>query len=42
MWARVRVGAHTRAQVIGGALFGLIVPQAQLWWIVYHWLDLVG
>ena len=42
MWARVRVGAHTRAQVIGGALFGLVVPQAQLWWIVYHWLDLVG
>lgn len=42
MWARVRVGAHTRAQVVGGALFGLIVPQVQLWWIVYEWLDLVG
>jgi len=41
MWARVRVGAHTPAQVVAGTLFGLIVPQVQLWWIVYVWLDLV-
>ena len=42
MWARVRVGAHTVGQVVAGAAFGLLVPQAQLWWIVYRWLDLVG
>ncbi len=42
MWARVRVGAHTRGQVLAGAAFGLLVPQVELWWIVYHWLDLVG
>ena len=42
MWARVRVGAHTPGQVFAGAAFGLLVPQAQLWWIVYVWLDLVG
>jgi hypothetical protein len=42
MWARVRVGAHTVGQVFAGAAFGLIVPQVQLWWIVYRWLDLVG
>ena len=42
MWARVRVGAHTRGQVLAGAAFGLLVPQAQLWWIVYQWLDMVG
>lgn len=42
MWARVRVEAHTAGQVLAGAAFGLIVPQAELWWIVYRWLDLVG
>jgi len=42
MWARVRVGAHTLGQVWAGAAFGLIVPQLELWWIVAHWLDLVG
>ena len=42
MWARVRVGAHTVGQVVAGAAFGLVVPQVQLWWIVYRWLDLVG
>lgn len=42
MWARVRVGAHTVGQVVAGAAFGLVVPQVQLWWIVYEWLDLVG
>lgn len=42
MWARVRVEAHTVGQVWAGAAFGLVVPQVQLWWIVYRWLDLVG
>ena len=42
MWARVRVGAHSVGQVWAGAAFGLVVPQAELWWIVYVWLDLVG
>ena len=42
MWARVRVRAHTVGQVVAGAAFGLLVPQLQLWWIVYRWLDLVG
>ena len=42
MWARVRVGAHTVGQVVAGAAFGLVVPQLQLWWIVYEWLALVG
>ena len=42
MWARVRVGAHTVGQVVAGAAFGLVVPQLQLWWIVYEWLGLVG
>ena len=42
MWARVRVGAHTVGQVVAGALFGLVVLPAELWWIVYRWLDLVG
>ena len=30
MWARVRVRAHTRAQVWGGALFGLLAPALEL------------
>ncbi|MEM1115701.1 MAG: hypothetical protein AAF845_15915 [Bacteroidota bacterium] len=42
MWARVRVGAHTVGQVVAGAAFGLLVPQAQLWWILYVWLGLAG
>ncbi len=42
MWARVRVGAHTLGQVVAGAAFGLVVLPAELWWIVVHWLDLVG
>lgn len=42
MWARVRVGAHSPGQVWAGALFGLVVPQVELWWIVYRWLELVG
>ena len=31
MWARVRVGAHTRAQVAVGALMGLLLPYAELY-----------
>ena len=34
MWARVRVEAHTRGQVVAGALFGLFLPAAELWLIV--------
>ena len=34
MWARVRVEAHTPGQVVAGALFGLLVPFVELWWIV--------
>lgn len=30
MWARVRAGAHTPAEVIAGALFGLISPAIEL------------
>ena len=42
MWARVRVGAHTPAQVLAGAAFGLFVPLLELWVVVYVWLDLAG
>jgi hypothetical protein len=31
MWARVHVGAHTRGQVLGGALFGLVLPYFELY-----------
>lgn len=31
MWARVRSGAHTKLQVLAGALFGGLVPYAELW-----------
>ena len=34
MWARVRVEAHTPGQVVAGALFGLVMPFAELWLIV--------
>ncbi len=34
MWARVRVGAHTPGQVVAGAVFGLVMPAAELWLIV--------
>ena len=40
MWARVRVGAHTPGQVAAGAAFGLFVPLAELWAVVYGWLGL--
>lgn len=40
MWARVRAKAHTVAQVVGGAAFGLLVPLAELYWLTYHLLDL--
>ena len=42
MWARVKVEAHTVGQVWAGAAYGLVVLPAQLWWVVYEWLDLVG
>ena len=42
MWARVRVSAHTPGQVAAGAVFGLVVPLAELYVLVYHVLDLVG
>lgn len=40
MWARVRVGAHTPGQVVAGAAFGLFVPLAELWALVYGVLGL--
>ena len=42
MWARVRVGAHTTAQVIAGAAFGLVVPLVELYLVVYIWLAVAG
>ena len=42
MWARVRVSAHTTAQVVAGAAFGLFVPLIELYVLVYHVLDLGG
>ena len=42
MWARVRVSAHTTAQVVAGAAFGLFVPLIELYVLVYHVLDLAG
>jgi hypothetical protein len=30
VWARVRLGAHTAAQAVAGALFGLAMPYAEL------------
>lgn len=42
MWARVRVGAHTPGQVLAGAAFGLLMPLAELYVIVYHVMDLAG
>jgi hypothetical protein len=40
MWARVRARAHTVAQVIAGAAFGLFVPLAQLYALTFLVLDL--
>jgi len=40
MWARVRVGAHTPGQVLGGALFGLLAPLVELYVLIYHVLNL--
>lgn len=40
MWARVRVEAHSLGQVVAGAVFGLLVPVAQLYVIAHHWLGL--
>ncbi len=42
MWARVRVGAHTVAQVVAGAVYGMAVPLVELYLIVYVWLGLAG
>lgn len=42
MWARVRVGAHTVAQVVAGAAYGLLVPLVELYLIVHVWLDLAS
>ena len=30
LWARIRLGAHTPGQALGGALFGLTLPYAEL------------
>lgn len=35
MWARVRVGAHTPAQVVAGAACGLAIPYTELY-LLYH------
>ncbi|HLT47949.1 MAG TPA: hypothetical protein VK002_12020 [Rubricoccaceae bacterium] len=40
MWARVRVEAHTPGQVLAGAAFGLLVPLAELYVLVYLVLGL--
>lgn len=42
MWARVRVEAHTPGQVLAGVAFGLFVPLAELYVLVYLVLDLAG
>jgi membrane-associated phospholipid phosphatase len=42
MWARVRVEAHTPGQVLAGAAFGLLVPLAELYVLVYLVLGLAG
>ena len=42
MWARVRVSAHSPGQVLAGAAFGLLVPLAELYVLVYLVLDLAG
>lgn len=40
MWARVHTGAHTRWQVVAGALFGLVVPYLEL--LVLHRLGMLA
>ena len=40
MWARVRARAHTVAQVVAGAAFGLFVPLAELYALTFLVLDL--
>lgn len=40
MWARVRAKAHTVGQVVAGAAFGLLVPLAELYVVVYLVLQL--
>lgn len=42
MWARVRTGAHTAAQVVAGALFGLVVPTLQMMILARAGLLVVG
>lgn len=36
-WSRVVLRAHTRAQVVAGALFGGVV-MAGIWWLLQGWL----
>ncbi len=40
MWARVKIRAHTVGQVVAGAAFGLFVPLAELYVLVFKILDL--
>ena len=35
-WSRVVLRAHTRAQVVAGSLFGILV-MAGLWWLLRGW-----
>lgn len=42
MWARVRTGAHTVAQVVAGTLAGLVLPYAELYLMTHVVLDLVA
>ncbi|MDE2997252.1 MAG: hypothetical protein OXT73_11055 [Bacteroidota bacterium] len=38
MWARLADGAHTRAEVVAGLLFGLFLPPGLLWLLDMAWL----
>lgn len=42
MWARVHSRAHTVAQVVAGAAYGLLLPAAELYAVVVLWLGLAG